>query len=463
LVLAGLIVMSIAALRLGALAALLAAPVQQRLAAGAALLLALIALGLAWWPAQLPPVLIDGPYVVKQNLPAVRVQHISGALPIDNAIPHVASEYLLRSISFASERPLMPGQEVSNRPVLTSLVLMPWRALLPIPTEQVGQLPRFSYVGASWPDFSIFLQDHSAWAVSVAIGSALNALLLLAVGAWLTVDRRAGTSATLLFSLLALSSPYVLIQTFYTWPKALAGFFIVIAYIALRRGLSPLASGTALGLAYLSHPYAVAYAVGFGLWWLGRSTAGAEATTSRLKPPAQFVVAVVVVVAPWFIWSRLWLQIPSDLVAQNLLQAGQRWIDFAWVRSLNLVATLAPLHLQIYPYEAAAVFRSASVNLCGAMGLIPALFLLRDWIKRPGYHLTVAAFPILLPALLLVAIFSGPAIPAVHGLQPLVVMGLATAVSGSDPVTRCRLILLGLIGQVVINLLLTGQYLAGIL
>ena len=170
-----------------------------------------------------------------------------------------------------------------------------------------------------------------------------------------------------------------------------------------------------------------------------------------------------VVVAPWFIWSRLWLQIPSDLVAQNLLQAGQRWIDFAWVRSLNLVATLAPLHLQIYPYEAAAVFRSASVNLCGAMGLIPALFLLRDWIKRPGYHLTVAAFPILLPALLLVAIFSGPAIPAVHGLQPLVVMGLATAVSGSDPVTRCRLILLGLIGQVVINLLLTGQYLAGIL
>jgi hypothetical protein len=458
-VLAGVLVASVVGWRRGAWLALRSAPLAQRLAAGATLALAALALGLAWWPARLPSVLIDGPYVVKQDLPVVRVQHIGGTLPIDNAVPHVASEYLLRGISFGNERPMLPGQEMSNRPVLVSFVLMPWRALLAMPPEQQGPMPRFVYVGTSWPDFSVLLQDRWAWAVSVSIGTALNALLLLAVGAWLTVRRKVAPAMVVAFALLALSSPYVLIQTFFTWPKALAGFFIVLAYLAARRGLSPWVTGVVLGLAYWSHPYAMVYAGGFGLWWLWRGLTTSGAASSGLRLATYHAISFVVVIAPWFIWTRIWLDIPSDLVAQNFLQAGQRWIDFAWVRMLNLLTTLAPMHLQVYPYEIGSVIRNASVNVTGALGLLPALWLLRAWMRGPWDRQAAVWLPLLVPALLLVTVFSIPAVPAVHGLQPLILLGLAVAVAQVWTLQRERLLWLLVLGQVVVNGVLLGRHL----
>jgi hypothetical protein len=418
----------------------------------------MLALAMAWLPVRLPAELIDGPYVIKQDLPAVRVQHISGTLPIDNAIPHVVSEYLLRDIKFSNERPLMPGQEVSNRPIMVSILMLPWRAVIAMPPQQYEPLSRFSYVGQSWPDFSKLLNDSSSWAISVAIGTQLNALLLLIAGAWLVRQAKNDNKVTLLFSLLALSSPYVFIQTFYTWPKSLAGFFIILSYIAILRGLPIAISAVALGLAYWSHPYAIVYFICFTIWLFlcfDKSDVSYLKITERKF--FKFILIFILVVLPWFVWTRLVIRIPSDLVAQNLIQHGQSWYDFIWVRVVNIYATFAPTYLQIYPLEASSIFRSMSVNFAGAVGLIPLILLIQRF-SIDGKLNDNVIYPLIFPGILLVAVFSNLAVPALHGLQPLVVLGVASAVSCVPHSKISKFIYPFLIIQVVLNLILFGRY-----
>jgi hypothetical protein len=453
-----LLITSLIGLKRGGLHDMRASTSQQRIVAISTLVLSMLALAMAWLPVRLPTELIDGPYVIKQDLPAVRVQHISGTLPIDNAIPHVVSEYLLRDIKFSDERPLMPGQEVSNRPIMVSFLMLPWHAVIAMPPQQKEPLSRFSYVGQSWPDFSKLLNDPSSWAVSVAIGTQLNALLLLMAGAWLVRQEKNDTKVTWLFSLLALSSPYVFVQTFYTWPKSLAGFFIILAYVAILRGLPIAVSAVALGLAYWSHPYSIVYFICFAIWLIScfdKSDVSYVKFTERKF--FKFILIFILVVMPWFVWTRLMVRIPSDLVTQNLIQHGQSWYDFIWVRVVNIYATFAPTYFQIYPFDASAIFRSMSVNFAGAVGVIPLFLLIQKFSIDENLNDNVI-YPLILPGILLVAVFSNLAVPALHGLQPLVVLGIASAVSYVPHSKISKLLFLFLIIQVVLNLMLFGRY-----
>jgi hypothetical protein len=453
-----LLIASFIGLKRGGLHDMRASTSQQRIVATSTLVLSMLALAMAWLPVRLPAELIDGPYVIKKDLPAVRVQHISGTLPIDNAIPHVVSEYLLRDIKFSDERPLMPGQEVSNRPIMVSFLMLPWHAVIAMPPQQNEPLSRFSYVGQSWPDFSKLLDDPSSWAVSVAIGTQLNALLLLIAGAWLVRQAKIDNKDTWLFSLLALSSPYVFIQTFYTWPKSLAGFFIILAYVSILRGLPISVSAVALGLAYWSHPYAIVYFICFTIWLIlcfDKSDVSYLKFTERKF--FKFILIFILVVFPWFVWTRLIIRIPSDLVAQNLIQHGQSWYDFIWVRVVNVYATFAPTYFQVYPFEASTMFRSMSVNFAGAVGFIPLFLLIQRFSINEKLNDNVI-YPLILPGILLVAVFSNLAVPALHGLQPLVVLGIASAVSYVSHFKISKLIFIFLIMQIAFNLMLFGRY-----
>jgi hypothetical protein len=181
-----------------------------------------VGLGISLIPVQLPTQLVDGPYVAKHDYLGVRVQYLTGNLPTDNSLPHVVSEYLLRDISFKDERPVMPGQEVSNRPILVSLILVPIRSAFSLPSKIINGLPKFDYVGSSWPDFSVLMSDDFAYMFSLTIGITLNALIFLAIGAFAV----RATFSSLLISfgvvLIMLSSPFFIFQTIFTWPKMLA-------------------------------------------------------------------------------------------------------------------------------------------------------------------------------------------------------------------------------------------------
>src|ERR1700677_359492 len=77
-------------------------------------------------PANLP----DGPYVSKEWTRGVKIQFMTGSLPLDNVLPFEVSEYFLRGISFQDNHPIMPGQEVTNRPVLAAAVVTPFLAAI---------------------------------------------------------------------------------------------------------------------------------------------------------------------------------------------------------------------------------------------------------------------------------------------------------------------------------------------
>lgn len=82
-----------------------------------------------------------------------------GNFPADNYIPFVAEEFLARGISFAREHPLIPGQEVLNRPILLALAVVPFRVAFSPPPRQSGLLPQFPYAGMKYPDTVIFMES----------------------------------------------------------------------------------------------------------------------------------------------------------------------------------------------------------------------------------------------------------------------------------------------------------------
>lgn len=453
---AGLLLLAVGALGVFAARgwkALRAAPAQERLFFVGYAALCVLSMALALFPARLPSTLIDGPYVAKHDLLGVRVQYTTGNLPTDNAIPHVVSEYLLRDISFRTEHPIMPGQEVTNRPILAAVLIAPFRAATYMPPRQSGPLPRFTYVGSEWPDFSVLMRDERGYRVSQAIGIALNALLLLVLGAFASRAFPVSLGMALAICGLFLTSPYFLFQTYFTWPKALAGFFVICAWLSTRMGRIPVLTGIALGLAYLSHPYAIAFFGAYLLWyvwqaWLRRRSAAAIDVAS-------LVVAFAITVAPWLLWKAS-LALPSDLVAQNLIIPGQKPIDFLWVRIANSLNAFLPGHLLGYPFDVMRIVTGSAVNVAGAIGVLAAIVLLhRSFSAKPEVGSMVLWG---IPAALLIGVFSNAAVPALHGMQPLIAVLLAIAVIHCFGWLGARGAAWVLGGQAAVNVVLMARY-----
>jgi hypothetical protein len=456
-----------------------------------------LGLAISLLPVKLPNPLFDGPYVAKHDYLGVRVQYITGNLPTDNSLPHVISEYLLRDISFKNERPVMPGQEVSNRPILVSLILVPFRAAFSLPPKLPAGLPKYNYVGTVWPDFSVLMQDDFGYLFSLSLGITLNALIFLAVGAFAVRAQDKSTLVAAGVVVLMLSSPYFIFQTIFTWPKELAAFFILYSVLLYYKLKAPILAGGFLAFGYLSHPYAIVFLIGFILHaayvymkkgkWQGSSeeTLASEPSAfdkindnSHVETPhivgkrfsqnmgfgnildiryfGLFLAVFTILVAPWFMWTKLILHIPSDLVSQNFYQSGQGIIDFFWVRPVNYFNTLLPAYLLQYPFDLNSLVLGSVVTMPGAIGLLIVAFSLMYLFENEFEKNKV--FLIYVPSLLLILIFSNRALPALHGLQgPFALLLLYGVIQMQKVLNNTWVtILLGL--QVIINMLLLGCY-----
>lgn len=381
-----------------------------------------LALGLAH--IKLPSDLPDGAYVNKENVTAVRIQKYTGNLPADNVVPYVASEYLVRGVSFRENHPILPGQEVTNRPILVSLAVVPIRAALAMPPSFDGRIPRYSYAQTEWPDFRIFVRDEVGFSIFLSIGVIFNAALLLAAGAFARRCIPLSNTSSAIFCALFATSPYFIFQTLFTWPKSLAAFFLLLALLSLIVYRSFPLVGIFLGLAYLSHPFAVAY-IGVFLLFL---ILVPSLSTDRMKSAAQVFLLATLIVLPWLLWSKFGVRLKSDLVAQNFIVTGQSMIDFFWVRVLNVASTLQPVYLLHYPFNLQVLITQASVNAVGALGAVPSLFLIpqlmRLWEDRA---VLIAILISAVSALLLTLVFSNQAVPALHGFQALLPLLLLLA------------------------------------
>ena len=212
---------------------------------------------------QFPESLPDGLYVFKTHTTNVKVQHLTG-LPADNYIPFAVAEFFLRGVSFKKARPILPGNEVSNRTILMSLVVLPFRVALGAPRDH-PQLGTYNYLGRKWPD------------VEIEYGRLLRPVCGRRLGPEFAVAPRASSffvpaweriPSCPLGAALYVTNPYFIAQTIYTWPKALAGFFILLAWTSMRRSHSPLIVAALMALAYHSHPYAIVFAGCAGIFYL---------------------------------------------------------------------------------------------------------------------------------------------------------------------------------------------------
>ncbi|GAB3348373.1 hypothetical protein [Lysobacter tyrosinilyticus] len=382
------------------------------------LALVTICIGISHVPVKFPEPLFDPLYVIKNHNLHVKVQTITGHLPPDNYVPYAVEEFLLRDIQLAEERPLLPGQEVSNRPILMALAALPYRAAIDPPPKFQGRLPTFEFSGRSWPDASVLGADRY-FRQFLVIGIVLNAMFLLSAG---LLFREAGLSRRYLLAglVLLVTSPYYLNQTLFTWPKALGAFFVVLSVHALMFRRWWAVGGALAALAYLSHPYAIVFAGSFGLYVALRNGirridwAGAT----------QYAAAFLVLVLPWLLWSRFYLDIPSDLVEQNIGPTGN-WLQVVWARLQNAYTTLMPGYFSMQTLDPDQFVQHSLVSLTGIVGLF---FFAQCYAGVAAAFRTMTGLVlcgVLIPATLLICVFGIPAVPALHGFQavaPLVLL-----------------------------------------
>jgi hypothetical protein len=389
---------------------------SARMALGIWILFVAACVALTHLEVRLPPTLPDGYYIFKEHTVNVKVQYLL-AQPADNYLTYIVSEYFLRRISFRTERPILPSNEVSNRTILMSLVALPYRAALAMPPRARKPLGTSSYVGQRWPDVSkLYREDY--YRQMLVIGIFLNSLLLLGL---IVVFSGASREPFLpVAAILCLTNPYLLSQTIFIWPKALAGFFLLLAWRAVRRGYHPAFVGGCAALAFHSHPLALPFAGGLGLFyalevWRGRC---------EMRSLLSFAFTFLLLVIPWFAWTRLYLQIPSDIIWQNVAGAGtdaalSSPLNFVWVRLRNFTSILTPVMFFVYPFKGAAVVEAAQNCLPGAAGIfliVPALMEAVKVSQRSAFvRCTIA-----LPLFAIIALFSLPATVLMHGFQVVV-------------------------------------------
>ncbi|WP_417385595.1 hypothetical protein [Gimesia sp.] len=360
------------------------------------------------FPAQLH----DGPYITKKHTLPVKIQVVTQHLPADNIVAYLVSEYFLRDIDFRAERPLLPGQEVTNRTIIMSLVAMPFRSVFYKPEKFNGSLGKYNYLGTEWPDFSK-LVDNRYYSIFVSIGLALNSLIFFPF--LLLYKELVGRKYLILASLVFILTPYVIIQTVFIWPKNLAAFFILLALYRVIVGEKGIAfTFILLGLAYNSHPFALVFIGGFFAYYLLQ-----DWKEKRLNSSLKAIAITILMLGPWIVWGNMILQIKSDLIMQNFISDSRR--NFVWVRVYHLYMVWFPSYLDMYPFDARLLFQRMMLSVPGIIGGVTFVFSYysmyqliksnqREWM----------ALCLLLPLTLIVCIFSRPVTPIFHGFQVMI-------------------------------------------
>jgi hypothetical protein len=161
-----------------------------------------------------------------------------------------------------------------------------------------------------------------------------------------------GARAALLAGLVAAMNPYVFTHVFFTWPKMLAAYFVLVHWLLVRERRLPLVAGLFAGLAYLAHPLAGLFVLPTLVVLLVRN----------VQRGLIAVGATLCVVAPWQAWtsvdahpSRLLfyplgytIQRPRAL-GHELSVAWQRFTDAGVAHALRvrwdeIVGSLLPLN-----------------------------------------------------------------------------------------------------------------------
>jgi hypothetical protein len=208
------------------------------------------------WSASTPGELYGGSVsrvLENGNRPDARTSYLTAAVELAGLQPFSApSNHLFTPYSFGDRGPL-PG--LAAVPIIA--------ASGGRPTGQLGQ---------PWQPM-----DPYGYAAYRIMQEALNLLALLGIAG--LASRLGGARAGVIAAILAGLTPFILHETYYTWPKLLATFFIMLAAAQIVRR-RPLTAGTALAAGYLCHPLAALWGPPLALFLIWRECRHRRAQTS---------------------------------------------------------------------------------------------------------------------------------------------------------------------------------------
>lgn len=317
-------------------------------------------------PFVMPDKLQDGPYVFKnKNNLHIKIQALTGNLPADNYIPYVFSQFLLQKISFKKNRPMLPGQEVSNRTVLMGLNSAYFLSVFRMPeVPSTDKLGTFSYVGSKWPDVESFGDDNKSFSIFLTMAMIMNAAFLLSV--CLLIGSIFGKNKGFGIMLILMVFPYTINQVIFTWPKFLMAYFLISAVYLVIKKSNPYVVGLFLALAFHSHPSAMIYIGFIVLYWLAQNFKinNKKTYTGFLK----LMAVLIIIILPWIIWTKLIVKIPSDLITQNAATNDHSLYGLIKVRLDNLYLLFALGSIQATSL-ASKLFQEMTFTFAGAIGI----------------------------------------------------------------------------------------------
>jgi hypothetical protein len=419
----------------------------------------LIATLMSFAPVNKPVELYDGPYVFKTWSLPVKIQAFSMNYPPDNAIPAVVTEFLANDIDFKDERPIMPGQEFANRPILASFAALPLRLILGSDDQNSSPLDRFDYVGISWPDTLSIVSDRE-FRIFLSTAIPLNASLA-AITAWLFMQLsifKGGANRKLLYSTITgfvVLNPFLMFHAIFTWPKNVAAMFIITSLIAVKSDIprKHLLGGILMGLAYWSHPMTMPFifVAGIYIFFDGISKGMLR---KNLFSASKYLLATVSVIVPWILWTNVYMKMPFDLIAQNATPSGSL-IEQIGVRMNNIFILSAPTHLNVQPMEIGSFLASYMTNLWNPLGLLmlvvfPALYFFRT------HEMNFLVIVPTISALLITLLHAFPAPTIIHGWQaawPGLLLACFSLLS-----SRVNLLWKFVVIQLVVNSLIIGLW-----
>jgi 4-amino-4-deoxy-L-arabinose transferase-like glycosyltransferase len=162
-------------------------------------------------------------------------------------------------------------------------------------------------------------------------GALLDASIILS--GYLLIKTLFGQKVARLATVFLVLNPFILWNAFYTSPKSMAAYFVLLFYycVVTRRHL-PLA-GVFAGLAVLSHAYALLFLPG-GLLFLIMGHG------SEIRKIPRMLALFVAVVAPWGLWAYA---LHTELGLFFRMLAGPSDLTAAvWTRIVNAYRTLSP-------------------------------------------------------------------------------------------------------------------------
>lgn len=248
-----------------------------------------------------------------------------------------------------------------------------------------GGRPPTTFPDQPWTPFDP--QGFMAYRLALMI-FASSAFLSL----WTLTRRLAGRRAAQVALLLAATTPFLMHEIWFTWPKLLAASLVLLAGFSVIEERS-LAAGMLVGVGYLVHPVALLFlpvVAGLALWPL----VGARLRRPQIGPAVLVFVGAAICFVAWRIlngshYTQSGFFDYITIAGTNLHPAPWEWLSY---RLESISNTLVPLEVFLFFGD------DPSINVFGGISPRVIHFFFQYWTTM-AFGIGIVFYPLLLMSL----------------------------------------------------------------